>query len=79
MIVKEVIGAKAGPDINLIHAKGNIGFEIKNKGGFEGGCIKLEYMDGKMAIKDDCIHKHIIGNTILYGDIIFHIMKTRKH
>lgn len=65
--VIEVQGAKAGSDIQLIHTKGIIGFEVKTKGAFEGGSKKLYYNGTKMEIRDKCIHQTILGDTILYN------------
>lgn len=62
-IIKEVEGAKSGPDIRL----NNIGIECKNKGAFEGGSKKMTH-DGKRLIFTDfdSIHSKILDNLIIY-------------
>lgn len=65
--IQPIAGSKYGSDIKIIGTKGTIGFEIKTSGGFEGGCKKLYYANGRLSILDNCIHKEIIGDTLLYN------------
>lgn len=59
-------GAKAGSDIILETSARAIGFEVKDAGAFEGGSKKLTYRGNTLGIEEDCIHKDIIGDRILY-------------
>lgn len=65
--IQPIAGSKSGSDIKITGSKGCIGFEVKTKGAFEGGCKKLYYENNKLSIIDDCIHKEIIGDKILYN------------
>lgn len=66
-IIKEVEGAKSGPDIRLISQLYNIGIECKNKGAFEGGSKKMTYDGQRLVFSDfDSIHSRILDNRIIY-------------
>ena len=64
-------GSKNEVDIVCTAGEQVFGIEIKNKGAFEGGSKKLVETERGMGIKDDCIHKYVIGNNILYNGRIF--------
>jgi len=68
---QKTAGSKNEVDIVCKAGEQTFGIEIKNKGAFEGGSKKLVETDHGMGIKDDCIHKHVIGNNILYDGRIF--------
>lgn len=65
--VQHTGGSTANADITVITEKGIIKFETKNKGAFEGGCVKLTPCSTGLTIEKDCIQKHILGDTVLYG------------
>ncbi len=66
--VLKTAGSEEGPDIPIdLPSFGRICFEAKDKGAFEGGTKKLIYHDGALRILDDCIHKTILGDTVLFG------------
>lgn len=65
-VVGKIAGAKAGSDIKITSSNRTIGIEIKNKGGFEGGVKKLEYGKNRLEIKEDSVHKEILGDICLY-------------
>lgn len=68
---QKTAGSKNEVDIICKAGEQTFGVEIKNKGAFEGGSKKLIETDNGMGIKDDCIHKYVIGNNILYNGRIF--------
>ena len=64
--VIEVDGAKSGPDI-LLHVKDLcIGWEVKNKGGFEGGSAKMTYRGDRLLFAEDTIHHQLLGDQLVY-------------
>ncbi len=66
--VLKTAGSEEGPDIPIdLPSFGRICFEAKDKGAFEGGTKKLIYHDGALRILDECIHKTILGDTMLFG------------
>jgi hypothetical protein len=68
---EKTAGAKNEVDIVCKTGDQTFGVEIKNKGAFEGGSKKLVETGRGMGIKHDCIHKYVIGDTILYDGRIF--------
>jgi hypothetical protein len=65
--VADIATSKKGTDISITLSGKIIGFEAKNKNAFEGGSKKLEYLeDGTLGIKNDCIHKHVLQNKVIY-------------
>jgi len=64
-------GSKNEVDIVCTAGEQVFGIEIKNKGAFEGGSKKLVETEHGMGIKDECIHKYVIGNNTLYDGRIF--------
>lgn len=65
MNVSAPAGASSRCDLTVTLEDGfTINFEIKNKGAFEGGSVKLSK---DMRIEKECIQKEILGDTILYG------------
>jgi hypothetical protein len=71
--VNEVNGAKSGPDINLYIENGLIiGIEVKNKGAFEGGSVKMEYdkIEKRMVFKDrSSLHQRCLADRVLYNGL----------
>lgn len=68
--VQEVEGAKSGPDITLVRETDTVGFEIKNKGAFEGGSIKMFYdrSQQRLVFPDTTsLHQKCLGDTRLYN------------
>jgi hypothetical protein len=64
--VIEVDGAKSGPDI-LLHVKDLcVGWEVKNKGGFEGGSAKMTYRGDRLLFAEDTIHHQLLGDQLVY-------------
>jgi hypothetical protein len=68
---QKTAGSKNEVDIVCTAGNQRFGIEIKNKGAFEGGSKKLVETDRGMGIRDECIHKYVIGDTILYDGRIF--------
>lgn len=70
--VEHTGGSTDNADITInIPEKGLVKFETKNKGAFEGGCVKLVPSPKGLIIEKECIHKYILGDTILYkGEIL---------
>ena len=68
---QKTAGSKNEVDIVCTTGDKSFGLEIKNKGAFEGGSKKLIETDRGMSINDDCIHKYVIGDNILYNKRIF--------
>ena len=67
--VEEVSGAKSGPDIIIKGTPhGDIGFEIKTRGAFEGGSSKMEYdnSQNRLVFLNSKLHQHYLGNTQIY-------------
>jgi hypothetical protein len=64
--VEEVDGAKSGPDIVLRIKEQCIGWEVKNKGGFEGGSAKMTYRGNRLLFAEDTIHHQLLGDQIVY-------------
>ena len=64
--VKEVDGAKSGPDIVLYVKDQHIGLEVKNKGGFEGGSAKMTYQGDRLRFGEDTIHHQLLGDQLVY-------------
>jgi hypothetical protein len=68
--VHSAAGSTAAPDIRTtVQVDGtpvNVCFEIKNGGAFEGGCAKFVPTPAGMKIEKECIHKSILGDTIVY-------------
>jgi hypothetical protein len=66
--VSEPAGASSKCDITV---NGCVNIEIKNKGAFEGGSVKLVPSEKGMIIEKDCVHKYILGSKIIYdGEIL---------
>jgi hypothetical protein len=64
--VEEVDGAKSGPDI-VLHMKDLcIGWEVKNKGGFEGGSAKMTYQGDRLRFGEDTLHHQLLGDQFVY-------------
>ena len=64
--VIEVDGAKSGPDI-VLHIKDLcIGWEVKNKGGFEGGSAKMTYQGDRLRFGEDTLHHQLLGDQVVY-------------
>lgn len=66
IIVEEVEGAKSGPDIVVQYQEQRIGWEVKNKGAFEGGSQKMTYRGDRLAFADDTLHQQLLGDEIIY-------------
>jgi len=67
--VEEVSGSKSGSDILMdIPPYGKIGIEVKNKGAFEGGSIKMVYSQPleKLVFPEETIHHHCLGDIQVY-------------
>jgi hypothetical protein len=64
-------GSKNEVDIVCTVGEQVFGVEIKNKGAFEGGSKKLVETERGMGIKDECIHKYVIGDNTLYNGRMF--------
>lgn len=64
--VKEVDGAKSGPDIVLYVKDQHIGLEVKNKGGFEGGSAKMTYKGDRLRFGEDTLHHQLLGDQLVY-------------
>lgn len=67
--VREVIGANSGADITIMGISNqDIGFEIKNKGAFEGGSSKMTYNEanGTLSFSDGTLHQKLLGNQTIY-------------
>ncbi len=65
----EVEGAKPGTDVTLSYGSVSHGIETKVSGAFEGGGVKVYFEGGRYIIHGECIHKYILGDTSLYGNI----------
>lgn len=65
-------GASSRCDITVVYRGQTIHFEIKNKGAFEGGSVKLyPTSDRGMVIQKECIQKYILGDNVLYeGEVL---------
>lgn len=65
-------GASSRCDITVVHQGKIVNFEIKNKGAFEGGSVKLHpTIDRGMVIQKECIQKYILGDFLLYdGEVL---------
>jgi hypothetical protein len=72
ILVGETAGSKGVCDIPIQVGNIKTGIEAKNLGAFEGGCKKLYSTSGGggMQILENCIHKSIIGNRLLYDGLI---------
>jgi hypothetical protein len=70
ILVGETAGSKCVCDIPIQVGNIKTGIEAKNLGAFEGGCKKLYPTYDGMQIMEDCIHKSIIGNRVLYDGAI---------
>ena len=64
-----IAGSKQGSDIIMKGNQGPIGFEVKNKGAFEGGSKKLTYCEDRLGIQSPCIQKYIIADRKLYNGL----------
>ena len=65
--VKETTaGAGWGNDIAFTHGDAEIGIEIKNKGGFEGGGKTLKHDGTSWKVTEDCFMKNVIGDANPY-------------
>ena len=64
--VIEVDGAKSGPDIVMNVNDQCIGWEVKNKGGFEGGSAKMTYNGDRLRFAEDTIHHQLLGDQLVY-------------
>ena len=64
--VEEVDGAKSGPDIVLRINDQCVGWEVKNKGGFEGGSAKMTYQQDRLRFAEDTLHHQLLGDQLVY-------------
>ena len=71
--VKEVEGAKAGPDIVLITDiyPQTIGIEVKRKNAFEGGSQKMKWdpEEKRLMFDVNTLHEQILGSQSIYDGI----------
>jgi hypothetical protein len=74
IVCGETAGASHNRDIVLrfLNPEGvdvgiEVGIEAKNLGAFEGGCVKLNKTEEGMKITEPCIHRDIVGDTVLYN------------
>jgi hypothetical protein len=67
-IVSQVDGAKSGPDIVYDIDGKKIGFEIKNKGAFEGGSCKMIYdtTGQRLVFNKSTLHSDVLGDKVIY-------------
>jgi hypothetical protein len=77
-VIGSPAGATADDDIRFAVSDIVIGLECKTKGGFEGGGVKLDLVDGKLCVQREGLLKTLLGDYVPYNGSIPSFMSGDK-